>query len=80
MSKQPGDEYVEDEISLDADLANSDWSKQSWDLPPYRSPEFDAMFPDLEAFKRLPVYKAACDAGLIIDDEWSADHIEPHKE
>lgn len=75
----PDDYYQDDVVSLDADLANSDWSKQAWDLPPYRSPEFDAMFPDLEAFKRLPVYKAACDAGLIIDDEWAADHIEPHQ-
>lgn len=75
----PDDYYQDDVVSLDADLANSDWSKQAWDLPPYRSPEFDAMFPDLEAFKRLPVYKAACDAGLIIDDEWSADHIELHQ-
>lgn len=75
----PDDYYQDDVVSLDADLANSDWSKQAWDLPPYRSPEFDAMFPDLEAFKRLPVYEAACAAGLIIDDEWSADHIEPHQ-
>ena len=71
------DVYQEDVVSLDANLEDSDWSKRSWDLPDYRSPEFDAMFPDLEAFKRLPVYQHACAAGLIIDDEWAADHIQP---
>ncbi len=71
------DIYQEDVVSLDADLASADWTKQGWDLPPYRSAEFDAMFPDLEAFKRLPVYQHALATGLIIDDEWAADHIQP---
>lgn len=63
-------------ISLDADLENADWTKTTWDLPPYKSPEFMAMIGnDLEAFKKLPVYKHAVDAGLIHDDEWVADHV-----
>lgn len=69
--------YQEDVVSLDADLHNADWSKQSWDLPPYRSPAFDALVSDLEAFKASPVYLHAVERGLIIDDEWAADHIEP---
>lgn len=71
------DVYQEDVVSLDADLHNADWTKQSWDLPPYRSADFDALVPDLEAFKQSPVYAHAVQAGLIIDDEWAADHIEP---
>jgi hypothetical protein len=73
----PDDYYKEDVVSLDADLENADWTKQSWDLPPYRSAEFMAQVQDIEAFKQSPVYKNAVDQGLIIDDEWAADHIQP---
>ncbi len=65
-------------VSIDADLANSDWTKQSWDLPPYKSPEFMALFHDLDAFRKSPVYNHAVEAGLIFDDEWMADHVTPH--
>lgn len=64
-------------LSPDADLTNSDWSKQSWDLPPYKSAEFMSMFPDLDAFRQTSHYHNAVAAGLIHDDEWVADHVEP---
>jgi len=54
----------------DATPENADWTKKSWDLPPYKSAEFMALVPDLEAFKNLLVYRWACEAGLICDDEW----------
>lgn len=59
----------------DADQENSDWTKQSWDLPPYKSPEFMEQFPDLDAFRRTLHYRYAVEKGLIHDDEWVADHV-----
>ena len=64
-------------VSPDADLENADWTKQSWDLPPYGSREFYEVVPDVEAFKQTPVYKAAVKQGLIVDDEWVGDHASP---
>lgn len=63
-------------VAPDADLANADWTKTTWDLPPYRSKEFMEQVPDLEAFKKLPVYAKAVEAGLIHDDEWVADSVD----
>ncbi len=66
-------------ISPDADLENSDWTKTSWDLPPYMSREFlEMMGPDFDQahFKTTPVYKHAVEQGLIHDDEWVDDSIE----
>lgn len=60
-------------INLDDSVENADWTKQTWDLPPYKSPEFMRLHPDLEAFRKLPVYKAAVAAFLIHDDEWVDD-------
>lgn len=57
-------------VNIDADLTNADWTKQSWDLPSYKSDEFLLMFPDLAAFRKLPVYRFAVKNGLIKDDEW----------
>jgi len=82
-STDQDDGYIEDdleEFSPDADLTNADWTKQSWDLPPYLSPEFfDAIGgpQNLEGFKQTPVYNHAVEQGLIIDDEWAADSIQP---
>ncbi len=56
--------------SPDADIESADWTKQSWDLPPYKSREFSALFSDLDLFRTLPVYKHAVKKGLIVDDEW----------
>lgn len=69
-------------ISLDADLHNADWTRQRWDLPPYKSPEFFAQIPpdQLDAFRKLPVYKHAVERGLIFDDEWILDHIQLKKD
>lgn len=50
--------------------ADADWTKQSWDFPPYKSAEFNELVPDRAEFKRSPAYKAAVEAGLIKDDEW----------
>lgn len=75
------DVYVEDDEDgfayLDRDQENADWTKQTWDLPPYKSPAFLQMYPDLEKFRTLPIYNAAVKAGLIHDDEWVADHVQP---
>ena len=83
-TKQPYYEDDQDEdadvISIDGDGFNADWTKQGWDLPPYRSPEFMALYPDLDAFKTTPAYHHAVEQGLIHDDEWVADHVEPVKE
>ena len=59
---------------LDDGTANSDWTKQSWDLPPYKSDEFFQTLPnvDLEHFRTTPVYLRAVDDGLIVDDEWTS--------
>lgn len=67
-------------ISLDADQNNADWTKTTWDLPPYKSAEFMHLHPDLEHFRTTPVYNAAVKAGLIVDDEWLADYATPHEE
>lgn len=66
-------------INVDADLFNSDWSKISWDLPAYKSPEFmrfmNATGQSLEKFRALPVYRHAVASGLINGDtdEWMGD-------
>lgn len=57
-------------ISLDREQHNQDWTKQSWDLPPYKSKEFMEAFPDLNAFRKLPIYKMAVRKGLIKNDRW----------
>ncbi len=57
-------------INIDASPENQDWIKQGWDLPPYKSEEFLRSFPDLEKFRKLPVYKFAVENGLIKNDEW----------
>ena len=54
-------------LMLDADSRNADWTKKSWDLPPYKSEKFNSLVPDLKKFKKLPVYKYAVDSGLIVD-------------
>jgi hypothetical protein len=58
-------------VGVDEDLHNSDWTKQSWDLPPYKSKEFMEQVHDLEAFKITPVYLHAVKAGLIVNDNWA---------
>jgi len=61
-------------LNIDAQLHNADWTKQSWDLPPYKSEEFMEHLENtgmtLEHFRTLPVYEFAVDNGLIVDDEW----------
>lgn len=58
-------------LLVDDGLEQSDWTKQSWDLPPYKSKAFNGIVPNLEAFKHLPVYLQAVKAGLIKNDEWA---------
>lgn len=63
-------------IEIDADPGNADWTKTTWDLPPYDSKEFFELMGtdfDPEAFKQSAVYKAAVANGLILDDEWIGD-------
>jgi len=55
---------------LDEDIENADWTKQSWDLPPYKSEEFNKVVKDLGEFRKLPIYRNAVEKGLIEDDEW----------
>jgi hypothetical protein len=57
-------------LVVDSDLENADWTKQSWDLPPYKSEEFNEVVPDLAGFKKTPVYAAAVKKGLIVNDQW----------
>lgn len=55
------------------DAANADWSKQSWDFPPYKSADFLALIggiDKLDEFRKRPAYKMAVERGLILDDEW----------
>lgn len=61
---------ADDTLYPDDDLINADWVKQAWDLPPYKSEEFNQLGYDLEKFRKLPVYQHAVDAGLIKHDEW----------
>lgn len=62
-------------IHIDAPPENQDWIKQAWDLPPYKSAEFMQMFPDLEAFKKRPIYFFAVEGGLIKDDKWQGEEV-----
>ena len=76
----PKDYYQEDadEWSPDATIEGADWTKQGWDLPPYKSPEFFQAiggYEQLAAFKQLPVYNRAVEDGKIHDDEWVDDHV-----
>jgi len=57
-------------IFPDAALINADWTKQAWDLPPYKSDAFISLISDMKAFRKLPVYAFAVENGLIKDDEW----------
>lgn len=57
-------------VSPNADTESADWTKQSWDLPPYKSREFLEVCPNLDEFRKLPVYKHAVAKGLIANDEW----------
>lgn len=64
----------------DNTIEGADWTKNRWDLPPYKSVEFLIVIggeSHLAAFRELPVYKAACANGLINDDEWVADYASP---
>lgn len=69
-------------ISFDADepLENADWTKKTWDLPPYNSREFldqlKFMGMTLEQFKKLPVYKARAIKKSYTDEEISSFIIE----
>ena len=54
-------------MNIDALPHNQDWLKTMfWDLPPYNPDEID----DLDHFKTLPIYKAAVEKGLIVNDKW----------
>ena len=60
-------------VNVDDSSANADWTKQSWDLPPFGSTEFYQVVPldQLEEFKKSAVYKNAVEKGWIYDDEWT---------
>lgn len=66
-------------FSPDADVQNAEWTKATWDLPPYKSAEFMAAIPDLPAFRKTAAYKAAEEQGLILDDEWLAEWVSVKK-
>ncbi len=61
-------------VNLDANVESADWTKKSWDLPPYKSKEFLEQIADLSSFRHQPVYDHAVHAGKILDDEWVADY------
>jgi len=60
-----------EEISID-NQENADWTKTTWDLPPYKSKEFfdEVGNIPLNIFRASIVYKSAVKKGLIFDDEW----------
>lgn len=62
---------------LDADIENADWVKTTWDLPPYKSPDFMSLVPpdQLDSFRKTPAYAAGVASGLICDDEWVGDYV-----
>lgn len=62
-------------LSPDADLANADWTKTTWDLPPLNSLEFKELGIDKEKFMRTPAYLFAEEQGLVHDGEWVADWV-----
>ena len=64
-------------VTPDADPHHADWTKQTWDLPPYMSKEFLEVITDLDAFKHSATYQRAVENGLIMDDEWVGDNVEP---
>ena len=57
-------------LNIDALYVNQDWVKQTWDLPPYKSDSFLLLFPDLQMFRELPIYKWAVQKGIIKNDMW----------
>lgn len=63
----------------DATVEGADWTKKSWDLPPYKSPEFFEFLGDesLDDFRESSAYKMAVERGLIHDDEWVLDWCTP---
>lgn len=66
-------------ISVDDDIENADWTKQSWDLPPYLSADFFSAiggYSQLEHFRTTQTYKHAVARGLILDDEWVGDAVQ----
>ena len=66
-------------INLDNSVGSADWTKTTWDLPPYKSRDFlDQIggIDNLDEFRERPVYQHAVAAGLIHDDEWVGDFIE----
>lgn len=68
-------------LSPDADSDDADWTKKTWDWPPYKSREFfDSIggVEDLDAFRETPAYKMAVERGLIHDDEWVLDWCTPY--
>jgi hypothetical protein len=42
----------------------------TWDLPPYKSAEFNSLVTDLDHFRTLPVYRFAVKRRVIVNDEW----------
>lgn len=56
-------------VNIDADPVNADWTKATWDLPPYGSQEFKDYLKSvgmtLAHFKTLPVFKQAVANGTI---------------
>ena len=47
--------------NIDANSENADWTKMTWDLPKYKSKEFNEWLSQsgmtLTEFKKLPVYQ-----------------------
>lgn len=56
-------------LNIDAILENADWTKQTWDLPKYKTKAFYDWLKffgmTLTQFKKLPVYKFNLKAGKI---------------
>jgi hypothetical protein len=55
---------------IDDNIFNADWVKYTWDLPPYKSNEFNRLGIVLSDFRKLPIYLFAVESGLIVNDKW----------
>jgi hypothetical protein len=68
------------EYSPDATVRGADWTKQSWDFPPYKSADFLESIGGVEqlpAFRTTSAYLFAVERGIIHDDEWILDWCTP---
>ena len=64
----------EEVLDIDADPRNANWLSFTWELPPYKSPDFmvwlETQEMTLEQFRETRPYRRACEGFIIVNDEW----------